>query len=203
MFTSATPLLTTFARPDHALLAHAQLMPERLTVRHLSWRGVRTEQIDLSTLQGVEYFSESPRETGLTFYLHDGTSLTLRMKAARLWLLTLADAAPQLKHQGAVDPVRFDEPLPEVQPLIVPATADDSEAENPLHTDTLRPAQPIEQADALEVAVQPAPRQAGPEFSLGDGWTADRMTHTLHKLSDAETDRRSQALLRSLDWADA
>ncbi|MEM1093759.1 MAG: hypothetical protein AAGJ10_04070 [Bacteroidota bacterium] len=211
MSTSATPLLTAFARPDHALLAHAQLTLSHLIVRRFSWSGLRTERIALSMLQGVEYFCESPRETGLTLYMDDGTSFTLRLKAARLWLLTLTDAAPQLEQQGAIDPVHFDEPLPAVP---APAASLPSPTPEPLGDGAATAARPLAVLDPI-VAPDPAlahePKEGAPpttprdvpEFILGEGWTADRMTRTLNQLSDAETDRRSQALLRSLDWADA
>ncbi|GAB5520259.1 MAG: hypothetical protein RhofKO_25100 [Rhodothermales bacterium] len=207
MFNSAFSLLATFARSDDAMLAHAQLTPQYLTVRLLTWSGLRTEQIDLTTLTGVEYFCESPRETGLTLHVQDGTVLTLHLKAARLWLLTLTDAAPHLEHQGVSDtlplervtpvelrtnlieetpeiepePVLIEEPTPEVESLVIAAPHD----------------------CPLNVDMPDEPYRVRSEFNLADGWNADRMTRALNQISASETDRRSQALLRVLEWADA
>jgi len=134
--------------------------------------------------------------------------VTVRVKPARLWRLTLTDAAPHLEHQGAIDPIHVDEPLPALQQPAepVPAGVDEVAEESLAPTSDVFTSEPHAvglSAEDMAPLAPPIPRRMLPEFNLGDGWTADRMTNTLHKLSDTETDRRSHALLRSLDWADA
>ena len=124
------------------------------------------------------------------------------MKAARLWLLTLTDAAPHLEHQGLADTL----PLEQVQPPTVAPAPITKTAEGEAEADVVETVEePVVARPVTDMTLDlpDEPYRVRPDFNLADGWNADRMTRTLNQLSASETDRRSQALLRTLEWADA